>query len=279
VPLPTRAPLAVTIHDVLPLTHPQWYTRSQRWTNRAALRNAVDHAAAIIVPSEAVAQDLLEHLGLARDRVTVVPEGVTGSFVQPTDPSVARRLLSRLGVEGGRYLLAVGQVAPRKNLPRLFEALAVMASRGCRPPVLVVAGGDGPGAFDIKAWPERLGVAPYVRWAGHVPDEDAAILVQNARALVHPSLYEGFGLTPLEAMAAGTPVVASAAGSLPEVVGDCGLLLDPGRASMWADAVERVMADDEWCVDASRRGAARAARFTWAAAAAATREVYASIAP
>lgn len=269
VPVPTRLPLVVTVHDLLVRQHPEWYERSERWIVARAIDHAVAAAAHLITPSERVRSDLCELLGVDASRVKVVPEGVAGVFTRPAQADVT----AAYGVRPGGYFITVGEVGPRKNLPTLLEAMADLTSRGDKA-MLVVAGGDGSGAEETKLLAARLGLQDVVRFVGHVDDETLAALVQGARALVHPSLYEGFGLTPLEAMAAGTAVVSSSAGSLPEVVGAAGLLVDPHDVAAWTTALERARDDDGWVTAAVEAGRARAAQFTWEVAARRTWAVY-----
>jgi glycosyltransferase involved in cell wall biosynthesis len=275
VPLPTRrAPLVVTVHDLLPLQHPEWYARGPRWGVVRALRHAADHATRIITPSKRVRSDLAEILGVGPERVDVVPEGVGGAFTGEVEAIALTSVLGRLGLEHGGYAVCVGEIGPRKNLPTLFRALARLRTAGEPVPRLVVVGGDGMDAGTVRALPARLGVEDRVVFTGRLPDETLAAVVQGARVLVHASSFEGFGLTPLEAMAAGTAVVVSDAGSLPEVVGDAGLLVDPLDVDGWAAALRRVMTDDDWVATAVVAGRARAAGFTWLAAAEQTWAVY-----
>lgn len=273
-PIPTRARLVVTIHDLLPMTHPEWYARVPRWANVRALRAAAAGAAAVITPSEVVATDVHRMLGVARDRIATVVEGVDEAFGAETDPTVMTSTCRRHGVEPGSYLVTVGEVGPRKNLPVLFRALERLRAGGGAVAPLLVVGGDGMDADRLRALPRELGVDDVVRFAGRVDDADLHVLVQSARALVHPSSYEGFGLTPLEAMMAGTPVVASAAGSLPEVVGDAGTLVAPTDEEAWARAVQVAVTDDGWSRRMVAAGRRRVQRYTWAAAAEQTWAVY-----
>lgn len=270
-PVPTRAPLVVTVHDLLPMHRPDWYARGPRWANIRAFRHAADAAAAIITPSQAVADDVQERLGVSPGRITVVPEGVDPAFAD-VDPAALATAAADQGLAPDRYVVAVGEIGPRKNLPVLIRALAALppATR----PTLVLVGGAGQDAAAVRALPAELGVADHVRFTGRVDDATLVALLHGARALVHPALYEGFGLTPLEAMSAGTAVVASDAGSLPEVVGAAGILVPPTDVEGWAAAIERVTSDDDVAQALVVAGRQRAAQFTWDAAARATWQVY-----
>jgi glycosyltransferase involved in cell wall biosynthesis len=270
-PVPTRAPLVVTIHDLMPMHHPDWYERGPRWSNIRAFRHAADSAVAIITPSRAVADDVQTRLGVAPGRITVVPEGADPAFAIADDEAVAQ-VCGQHGLTAGRYVIAVGEIGPRKNLPVLVQAIARLAPE--QRPTLVFVGSDGMGAPTVRALPEQLGVSDCVRFTGRVDDRTLVALLHGARALVNPAFYEGFGLTPLEAMSAGTAVIASNAGSLPEVVGDAGLLVEPTDVDAWADAIARLMDDDDLARRLADAGRQRAATYTWEAAAHATWEVY-----
>jgi len=154
----------------------------------------------------------------------------------------------------------------------LVQAIAALSP--AQRPTLVLVGGDGQDAAAVHALPGKLGVADHVRATGRIDDATLVALLHGARALVHPALYEGFGLTPLEAMSAGTAVIASNAGSLPEVVGDSGLLLGPTDVDGWASAIARVLTDDDLTAQLVAAGRRRAATFTWEAAAQQTWQVY-----
>jgi len=276
VPVPTRVPLVVTVHDLLTLQHPEWYTPFARRIVGAALHHAARHAARIITPSEVVARDVRTTLGVEPHRVVVVAEGVDDRFRTRLPAAVIADACNRYQLRPGGYAVAVGEVGPRKNLGLLLDALAGITRENR--PLLALVGADGGAAAGLREHALRLGVAEQVRWTGRVSDADLVALVQGARVLVHPSHYEGFGLTPLEAMAAGTPVVASSAGSVPEVVGDAGVLLDPDDTPAWRDTISRLAGDDATATDLAHRGVTRAEAFTWERAARETWHIYDTLA-
>ena len=231
-PWRTPVPLVVTVHDVMALEHPEWFSRANALQQRLALPRLARSARRVLVPSRYTAERLLAATGIGGDRVRVAPWGVDVGFAPgPVDEAV----LARHGVERP-YLLAVGTLQPRKGLEELLEAVGDRR--------LVVVGARG--------------------WR----DEAIAERLRGADALVHAAHEEGFGFPPLEAMACGTPVVAYRSSSVPEVVGDGGVLADPGEL---AAALERVLGDpDGW----RERGLARAATFTWERCAALTVAAY-----
>lgn len=269
-PTPTRAPLVVTVHDLMPVVHPEWHRRDERFGLQRGLAYAHDHAALIVVASSWTGDLVRHHLGIGPERVVVVPEGVGAEFRQHPSTATIAETCRRYGVEPGRYLVTVGAVAPRKNLLTVVRALARVAPATIGTPALLVVGPSGRGAAAVRDEVDRLGLTQRVRFAGYVPGVALPTLLAGALALVHPSLDEGFGLTPLEAMAAGTAVLASNAGSLPEVVGDGGVLLVPDDADAWAGAIEAVATDDEHRDAVVAAGARHQARFTWEATARAT---------
>jgi glycosyltransferase involved in cell wall biosynthesis len=172
------------------------------------------------------------------------------------------------------FILTVGTIEPRKNLTTLFEVLSQLEDRALP---LVVIGKQG-WLFDETYRKLRdLGLTERVKFLGYVPDEDLPMLYSAATAFAFPSVYEGFGLPPLEAMACGAPVISSNASSLPEVVGEGGLLVSPMDVRAWREAIERVLSDEMLRRDLSLRGLTQAAKFSWKISAAQTREVYRSV--
>lgn len=263
--------VVITMHDTLALAHPEWVFPTWRgrlsWkVKEYAAARLADH---ILTVSEASRRDLMAWFGLAGDRVSVVPEGPEAAFrPRPAGPD-SDAVLGRWGlVPGARYLLYVGGLSPHKNLPRLIEAFA----RSAPADVALVLVGDTGDVFHthVPALHEavaRLGLGDRVRFPGFVPDEDLAYLYSRAYALVQPSLMEGFGLPPIEAMACGTPVLSSRAGSLPEVVGDAGLFFDPTDVDAIAAALRAALDDPGGRDRLAGLALDRAKRYTWAAAA------------
>ena len=246
----------MTIHDAIPLDHPEWFTwRFAKWYGALlpALARRVRH---VITVSEYSRCRLLERAGLSEDKITAIPLGVDEKF-SPADPDTVLSLRRRLGLPP-RCILMVASLQPRKNLARLLQAweLAQKALDGTE---LVLAGGGGRQftGTGIDRLPDR------VRLTGYVDDADLPALYSGALAFVYPSICEGFGLPPLEAMACGAAVVASNSSSLPEVVGDNAVLVDPCNVDAIADGIRRVVTDDGLRESLGRRGPAHARQFTW----------------
>jgi alpha-1,3-rhamnosyl/mannosyltransferase len=266
-PVPTRGPLVVTVHDLMPVLNPGWYRPDHRWALVRGLEAAARHAARIVADSAWVASMVENRLGVARARISVVPLGVSDRFRTAPERPLVLALERRWDLVAGGYILAVGQVTARKNLLTVVRALASLGPEGSHRLPLVVAGSPGPASEELRSEAHRLGVADRLRLLGYLPDDLLVAVVAGARVLVHPSVDEGFGLTPIEAMAAGTPVIASQSASLPEVVGGAGILVPPEDQDAWAEALGRVIADDDERTRLVDAGSHRQAGFTWAATA------------
>lgn len=274
-PLRSDGRVVTTAHDLMYLHHPQflhpkWTARLLRGTERLARR-----ADLWICVSEHTRADLVRHFGVARGRTAVVPHGVDGAFFAAgAAPEAARAAAERHGLGTAPYLLFVGSVEPKKNLPALLDAYGRALAGGLRCS-LAVAGRAAWGMPEADAALARHpGLREHVRWLGFVPQPDLAPLVAGARALALPSRYEGFGMPVLEAMAAGTPVICSDRGALPEVAGGAALLHDPDDVARLSGLIARVDEDDALCENLRARGRERAAPFTWRRCAERTADAY-----
>ena len=271
VPVWNAGRVVVTMHDTLALAHPEWVFPT--WTGKMAWR-AKEQAAAlwadrIVTVSEAARRDLIAWFRLPEGRVKVVTEGPDAVFQPRTNEHDSEAILRRYGIEpGSRYLLYVGGLSPHKNLVRLIEAFALGAPDGVR----LILVGDLGDVFHthvpvLRETVTRFGLGDRVHFTGFVPDADLAHLYARAYALAQPSLMEGFGLPPVEAMACGTPVLSSTAGSLPEVVGDAGLYFDPTDMEAMSEVLAHLLNHPAERDRLAAMALARAARFTWASAA------------
>jgi len=263
-----------TVHDLAPLRWPAHYLRMPHagFGHRAqyALSRRAD---AVIAVSEATKRDVVELLGVPPERVTVIPEAVESDFAPPDRASAMRAVRVRFGLTP-RYVLYVGQFDPRKNMDGLLSAFA-RAADSERDLRLVIVGELGKlASFLTRALEQTHAPRERVVVTGHVSDADLAALYAGAECLLHAALLEGFGLTALESLAAGTPVVGYRAGAVEEVVGDAGLLVDSEEPEALGDALLTYLRDDDLQRTLRGRAHARAALFSWDKAAADTLALY-----
>jgi len=263
VPPARDAGALVSVHDLTFVHHPELCT-ADTLGYPPLIRRAVARGALVHTGSHRIAEEITVELGVPADQVVVVPYGVTPP---PPDPDGTRAATGRALAGADRYVLALGTIEPRKDLPTLVRAFDLLAAEDSSVG-LVLAGPDGWGADAVT---DAVAASPHrgrIRRLGFVAEADRLALLRGAAVYAFPSIYEGFGLPPLEAMAAGTPVVTTTAGSLPEVVGDAAALVAPGDVEGLAAAIARVLADPAAAADLVERGRARAATFTWDATAA-----------
>lgn len=275
-PLAWSGPSVVTIHDLafllLPHTSPRFRRIYLRWMVALAARKA-DR---IIAVSESTRRDTIRLLGVPPDHVTCIYEGVAEHFRPDADGKAIAELRLRRGLPE-RFILCVATIEPRKNLIRLIDAYGALRARGCTGWHLVIAGGAGPGYQTILRHRASAALEDSVHFPGYVPESELPLWYNAASLFVFPSLYEGFGLPVLEALACGTPVVASNSSALPEVAGAAGILVDPADVATIADGMQRVLEDGGLREQLSSAGPVQAAKFTWRSAAEATLSLYRSI--
>jgi glycosyltransferase involved in cell wall biosynthesis len=257
-PVRSPVPTVITLHDVLGLEHPEWFTRALALHSKLVLAPAVRRAACVLVPSTYTRERVVERLQVEPERVRLVPLGIDERFSTGAPPAGLRE---RLGLEGP-FVLTVGTLQPRKNVEAALHAFERLVASGSEHRLAIVGGRgwrDEPLAELIRSSP----AAERIVMTGRVSDDDLIGLYQAADVFVFPSRYEGFGLPPLEAMACGTPVISSNRTSLPELIGDAGVLVDPDDV----DAIERelaeLLASPERREQLVERGQRRAAEFTW----------------
>jgi glycosyltransferase involved in cell wall biosynthesis len=266
----------VTIHDLTALLFPKYHTAGTREMQRHVRRFAQKEADVVIAVSEATKRDILTHLKIPAERVCVVQNGVNSAFRPIEEHETLTRALTPLGLSAGGYILHVGTIEPRKNLVRLVEAYHQVLKMIPPPaPKLVLAGDTGWQFQDVFKRVTALELEGEVVFLGKVPTDILPALYNGAVIFAYPSLYEGFGLPPLEAMACGTPVVASNTSALPEVVGNAGALIDPTDTQALADVLASLLNDAERRADLSTRGLARARLFSWKRAAGEMLKIYA----
>lgn len=268
---PTSAPAVVTIHDLSYIVTPEYAHPALRRYLMQAVPRALERAAGIVAVSETTASDLVEHYHAPRERITVIPNGVDPRFHPPSQEEI-RRVHAKLEVRRP-YFLTVGTIEPRKNHRTLLEAFAQVYAAFPEASLLIV-GRHGwladPIVAEIDAAARRLPV----RLLSRIDDRLLPGLYAGSTALVYPSWYEGFGLPVVEAMASGAAVITSDHGALAEVAGDAALLVSAGDADKLAEQMCRVLEDTALREDLVQRGRARAAQFTWEAAAEAHLALY-----
>jgi glycosyltransferase involved in cell wall biosynthesis len=265
-------PAVVTIHDITFDLHPEWFTPRARLAFSGFAAASARKARHVLTVSECSRRDILARYGLAADRVTAIPLAPDPDLARVEDPgrlAAARRTHDL----PERYLLHVGAITPRRNIPRLLEAFARVRSRETDL-VLALAGPVEEPAEPLDPLLSRLGIEPWVRRLGYVPPADLPALYSGALAVVYPSLYEGFGLPVVEAMACGVPVLAADGSCFPEVAGDAALLVDPEDIDALAAGLRALVEDAGLRERLVRAGLERVTRYTWEATARATLAVY-----
>ena len=270
-PLYAGIPTVLTIHDVSYERHPEWYPYRRDWLRRAFYRRSASAAAHILTDSEFSRSEIAAAYGISSDRITVAPLGASEAFGH-AEASAPMPLPTGIVVP---FLLHVGDLHERRNLSVVVQGLVDARRRLETPPLSLVLAGVDRGVGDrLAALAADSGAPDAVIRLGGVPELTLRALYHGAAALVYPSRYEGFGLPLVEAMASGTPVLASRAASIPEVVGESGILLDPDEPKRWADAIVHVMTDPVLRARLRTDGLARAAMFTWERTARITLDVY-----
>jgi glycosyltransferase involved in cell wall biosynthesis len=249
----------VTVHDLSFIRHPSWYRFGRSAYYRAAVRRSVRTAARIIADSTATADDLTDLLEVPATRIDTIPLGVSEAYT-PQSENRQQAIRKKYNLPRSFFLFA-GTLEPRKNIVRVIQGWARRAQAAELP--LVIAGRDGWKAQPIYQAARQYDDTGRIHFPGFIDDEDLPALLSAAKILVWPSLWEGFGLLPLESMACGAPVVTSDVSSLPEVVGDASLIVDPYNADAIGDAMLRLVKDEKLYDDLRERGLARAKKFTW----------------
>jgi len=255
----------LTVHDLSFIRDPESATPVLRHYLNAVVPRSVARADHVLADSQATRADLVELYRTPAEKISVLYSGVHESFQPVTDPATLAAVRARYGLGDAPFVLAVGTLQPRKNYVRLIQAFAAISNLQPRTSNLhlVIAGDKGWRYDAIFAEVEKLGLGDRVRFPGFVADADLPALYSAARVLAYPSIYEGFGLPMLEAMACGAPVVASTASCMPEVAGDAALLVPPTDVDGLAAALDLALTDEALRADLIVKGRARARQFTW----------------
>ncbi len=276
-PIATRKPYVVTVHDIGPMTHPEYFNNKPPWIMKKSLDQMLDKADAIICVSQATADELQEFAGnkLSQDRVHIIGEGVSPLFFQSADMQLLDQLTG-MPEKGTPFILTTGKISPRKNIQGVIKALAQVLDD--IPHHLVLVGGTGWEADEVFNLLKDKRLAERVHMIGFVSDEQLLTLYKAASVYVHPSLFEGFGLTLLEAMAAGCPVITSNLYSLPEVAGDAAILVNPHDTEDIANSILDVCIHVSVADELIAKGRGQVASFSWENTARSIADVYKSIA-
>lgn len=272
-------PVVVSIHDLSFEHLPETFHRRSRMQLRMTVRSSARRAAKILTLSDHTRRDIIATYGVEPSRITAIPLAAPGHFYPVEDTRELQRVRHTYGIDG-QYILSVGSIQPRKNLARLVQAYArIRASlrdkhAETKSPKLVLVGKQGWLYDETMRALEETKVANSVILTGYVPEADLPALYSGAICFVYPSYFEGFGLPPLEAMKCGAPVIVGDQTSLPEVVGDAGLIVDPFDVSSIAEAIEKLINDSVLRQELSVKGRKRAETFDWKKTAQQTLEIY-----
>jgi len=260
-----------TLYDLTCITHPETHLPLNRYFSQLMMPRFLRAAHKIIAISECTKQDAVRLYGIEETKITVIHGGVD-SYFSPASPEAAAAVRLRYNLPE-RYILYVGTIEPRKNLITLLEAYRALRNRetGVK---LVIVGKKGWRYENFFEKLEEIGLEDDVVFPGFVPDQDLPAVYTMADVFAFPSLYEGFGLPVLEAMACGTPVVCSNTSSLPEVAGKAAVLVSPQDVRGWREALDRILTSDELRADLRQHGLRQAAGFTWESAARKTCDAY-----
>jgi len=273
-----RCRSVVTIHDCIHLMFPQYLPNRFAFDYaRASIRLAARRATRILTVSESSKRDILKYVDARPDKIDVIYNAYDERFaIDPAEEDVVR-VRERYQLQD-EFVLYAGNVKPHKNLERLIEAFHIVRKRGLDQLKLVLIGDDISKYTALRRAVHRHQLHKYVRFLGYLPEETLAVMYRLAGVFVFPSLYEGFGLPPLEAMASGTPVVTSNVSSLPEVAGDAAMLVDPYDPTAIADGIYRVLTDEQLRKNLRHRGVARAGMFSWEQSVRRVRKIYDQVA-
>jgi len=268
-------PWIVTIHDIGPLTHPEYFSENPPWLMKKALKQAVNKAKGFVAVSQFTADELIAYVRKEfnvniENRVKVIHEGVSESFFIPSVEPL-NRFKESIPKD---YFLCAGKISPRKNTIRVLEALKNPQLVNAN---LLLVGGDGWDHEQVKQKVKEFRLEYRVHFLGYVSDEELRYLYRHCLSFVYPSLFEGFGLTVLEAMACGAPVISSQTTSIPEVAGEAALLIDPLSSEAISEAMLRILKDNELREDLVLKGQHRAQKMNWTKAAQDTMHYYSEV--
>ena len=271
-PFPGRS--IATVHDLSHVWFPKFHPTARRELLARELPKTLQRANFLITDAESVRKEIIAHFGWPEDKIAAIPLGVDPCYHPRTDAQLFAQL-SEWGLRSGGYSLYVGTIEPRKNLIRLITAYEMLPARLRRQWPLVLAGSRGWESEDIHHKMRKAADEGWLRYLDYVPQSKLPALYAGARLFAFPSLYEGFGLPPLEAMASGVPVITSNTSSLPEVVGNTAITIQPEDTQAINAALQQALEDETWREKSVRAGLVRAAELTWEMCAFRTYQIYA----
>lgn len=257
-----NGPLVLTVHDLSWIRYPEMHPEDRVRNMNKHFQISMERAAMIVTDSQAIKQEIMSTFGVSDARIKSIPLGVESSF-RPLNAEETMPVLQEHGLEHQKYILAVGTLEPRKNLSAVLLAYMQMPANLRKHCPLVLVGMKGWHMSSLEKQMAPLVAAGEIRQLGYLKREDLAVIIAGALTLVYPSVYEGFGLPPLEAMTCGVPVIASNVSSLPEVVGNSGLLVDPHNIDDIAKAMETMMTAPEIRAASAQKALLRSTEFSW----------------
>ena len=263
----------VTVHDLAFIEHPETAVPSLAAYLNKVVPHAVAHADHVTAVSQATKQALMKHYNTPEEKITVIPCGVGPAFQRVTDTTLLEETRSKFSLHHP-LILSVGTLEPRKNHLGLIKAFHTVVQRGNTQAILAIAGGKGWLYEETQQAVKDLQLENRVRFLGRVSDQELITLYSLADIFAFPSFFEGFGIPPLEAMACGAPVITSNASSLPEVAGDAALLIDPHNTEAIAEALERLLDDEDLRKELQQKGYQQATTYTWTNSARKLLELY-----
>lgn len=273
IPKLRHTPVIATIMDVIGIRHPEWVNPNLRHFKNALFKKAVSWADQIITISDYSAADIGDWLGASAPKITSIPLGVSDDYFKPVTADIKAATLAKYDLHPG-YFIVVGTLQPRKNVARIIKAHALLPVDMRKQHPLVVVGQNGWRTDELMQTLAQLETDGFGRWLKYVPRQDLFSLLQCAQALVFPSLYEGFGLPVLEGFASGIPVITSNTTSLPEVVGDAAVMVNPLSIEEIAHAMQQMVEQPEMRRSLIREGLIQAEKFTWQLTVQRTQDAY-----
>ena len=262
IPILHNTPVVATVMDIIPLIHPEWASSRLRSLKNYAFKRAVESATHIITVSQHSKSDILQNFAIEAENISVVPLGVEERFFERVSVEEREQVQKKYQIER-EFFLFVGTLQPRKNILRMIDAYMQLPQSIKDETMLVLVGQDGWGSDALQERIDRLITSQSGLWLSYLPQEEIYSLMQSAKAILYPSLYEGFGLPILEGFASQTPLITSNITSMPEVAGDAALLVDPYTIDEITEAMIALFRDEQLCKELVNRGRLRVEQFTW----------------